>query len=142
MFYVVYMILLLIFSSLVFADAIGIPNDKDCPAGSRLYASHEGVWCVLTVCESDDDCYEGEFCQSVALCVSEGKVVDSCDENICSVGECMTDNRCVTQDGSTNMQTTSGCAGCSSTKFSGLFSIFIFGVIAFFRQTNKQLDSA
>ena len=124
------------FTSLVFADAIPIPADQSCPPGARLSASHHGVWCIDTTCETNHDCYENETCQMVSLCVNNDQALDICEENSCENGECVTQKRCVTEDGTTNVHPQPGCGGCSTTKPTGIIGLSLLSIAAIRRQTD------
>lgn len=99
------------------ADAIGIPADIACPAGTSLTANHAGHWCELQrACTADTECRDGELCapDATAVCAATetysmgGRLATDrpsthtirvgrgpCDASCVAPGSCDTARRCV-----------------------------------------------
>jgi hypothetical protein len=153
------MYLVMIFSSLAFADAVEMPP-PECPVGSYGTSSHAGSWCQASTCESTSDCEAGENCQEHSLCIEESEVPcgggwnppDTAEECLvtkleafgpcnsdgsCDQGTCITDMRCVDPDelnsegdsGSPKEDSCGGCSTGSSRTVMGLSFLVLAGVL-------------
>ena len=147
-------IVVLLFSSLSWADAIEMPSE-DCPAGATGTASHAGAWCTPNSCETVSDCEGGDSCIEYPLCVEEseipcgGMAMDtSCfvtkreafgpcnDDGSCAQGTCETELVCVNEDAVGSPSKEEGCSGCATgSQNSGLGLLFITALVLLRRTT-------
>ena len=134
--------LLLMWTGLAFADAIG-PEPENCPTGSEPWSSHFSEYCRPTTCAVDNPCADGE-CRPVGLCIetfsetndwwteepetytwSEAYSTCSTDADCEGAARCIVEDRCAAP----------GC-GCSAGAGSGaaLGLIGLLGLVGFVRR--------